>query len=173
MSETPQEYIARILSYQQGKVPIKILASTSKAMTKLIRGKSAAQLKKRLQPEKWSVAEIIAHLADTELVFGFRVRLALGQNGVTIQAFDQDAWADFGEYGKTNAKESLATFTILREHNLRMLKGLPKEMWENFGMHTERGKENVTRMSEMFAGHDLNHLIQIEKILKRKKQPQT
>jgi hypothetical protein len=169
MNETPQEYIARILSYQQGKVPMKLLGSTSKAIAKLIRGKSAAQMKKRPQPDKWSVAEIIAHLTDTELVFGFRVRLALGQSGVTIQAFDQDVWADFGRYGKSNPKESLATFAALRAHNLRMLKGLPKEMWENYGMHTERGKETVTRMSEMFAGHDLNHLMQIERILKIKK----
>jgi hypothetical protein len=169
MNETPQEYIARILSYQQDKVPMKILALTSKAMTKLIRGKPASQLKKRPQPDKWSVAEIIAHLADTELVFGFRVRLALGQSGVTIQAFDQDVWADIGQYGKTNPKESLATFVALRAHNLRMLKGLPKEMWEHYGMHTERGKETITRMCEMFAGHDLNHLMQIERIVKRKK----
>ncbi len=168
MNETPQEYIARILGYQQGNVPMKILAATPKKLASLIRGKSAAQLKKRPQADNWSVTEIIAHLADSELVFGFRVRLVLGQSGVTIQAFDQDEWADFGKYGKTNPKESLATFSTLRAHNLRMLKGLPKEMWENFGMHTERGKESVTRMSEMFAGHDINHLMQIEKILKKK-----
>ena len=169
MNETPQEYISRILGYQNGKVPMKILAATPKTIASLIRGKSAALLKKRPQPDKWSAAEIIAHLADTDLVFGFRLRLALGQSGVTIQAFDQEVWADFGKYSKTNPKESLATLTALRGHNLRMLKNLPKEMWENFGMHTERGKETITRMSEMFAGHDINHLMQIERIVKKKK----
>ena len=117
---------------------------------------------------KWSVVEILAHLADTELVAGFRLRLILGENGITIQAFDQNIWAENFNYRQRDPKKSLEVFRILRENNLALLASLPKSMWENFGMHTERGKETVTRMTEMFAGHDLNHLAQIERIVKRK-----
>jgi hypothetical protein len=71
-------------------------------------------------------------------------------------------------YRKRDPKKSLEAFRALRENNLALLTSLPKPMWDNFGMHTERGKETVTRISEMFAGHDINHLRQIEKIVARK-----
>jgi hypothetical protein len=168
MQETPQQYITRILSYQEGKDPLKIQRATAKKIERLIKGVSKKKLMTRPEPGKWSVAEILAHLADTELVAGFRLRLILGENGVTIQAFDQDIWAEKLEYRKRDPKKSLAAFRSFREHNLTTIKSIPKPMWENYGMHAERGKESVTRIVHMFAGHDLNHLGQIERILKRK-----
>ena len=168
MQETAQQYITRILSYQAGQDPLKIQQSTVKKIERLIKGVAKKKLMTRSEPTKWSVAEILAHLADTELVGGFRMRLILGENGVTVQAFNQDTWADKFQYGKRDPKKSLDEFRSLREKNLALLKSLPKPMWENYGMHTERGQESVDRMVHMFAGHDLNHLGQIEKILKRK-----
>lgn len=151
MQETPQEYITRILGYQAGKRPLKVQQATVKKIERLIKGVPKKKLMTRPEPGKWSVAEILAHLADTELVAGFRIRLILGANGATIQAFDQDVWAEKLNYTNRDPKKSL-----------------PKTMWDNFGMHTERGKETVTRISEMFAGHDINHTRQIERIVARK-----
>ena len=168
MKETPQEYTARILSYQEGQEPLKIQQATAKKIERLIKGVPKKKLMTRPEPSKWSVAEIIAHLADTELVGGFRMRLMLGENGVAIQAFDQDVWAEKFEYRNRDPKTSLAAFRALRENNIAFLKSIPKAMWNNYGMHSERGKESVTRVVQMFAGHDLNHLGQIERILKRK-----
>lgn len=82
------------------------------------------------------------------------------------QAFDQDAWAETFDYSKCDPKVSLETFRVLRENNLRMLKALPKDLWDNYGMHQERGKESISHIVAMFAGHDLNHLGQIERIVK-------
>jgi hypothetical protein len=109
-------------------------------------------------------------LADTELAGGWRMRMILSQNGVPLQAFDQDAWANTFNYLQRDSKASLETFRILRENNLALLKSVPKTLWENYGMHQERGKESVAHIVRMFAGHDLNHLEQIEKIVKESRR---
>ncbi len=169
MNETPQQYTDRILAYQQGQVPMKILGSTPLRLEKILRGRSPKQLRTRPKPDRWSAAEILAHLADAELVFGFRLRLILGSSGTTIQAYDQDVWAGYSDYPKQDPALSLAAFQSARRRNVALLKSIPETMWENFGMHSERGKETVTRLSEMMAGHDINHLQQIEGILRPKK----
>jgi hypothetical protein len=167
MHETPQQYTERILTYQRGSVPLDVLESTPRKLAKLLRAVPKRKLAKRPAPDRWSVAEILAHLADSELVFGFRLRLTIGSNGTPIQAFDQDVWSEFSRYPTQNPGESFDAYRVLRKRNIALLRTIPKELWENFGMHTERGKETVTRMTEMMAGHDINHATQIEAMLKR------
>jgi len=167
MQETPQQYIQRILGHVTDKDPIRIQQETAKQLQKLIKPLSKKRLSQRPEPDKWSIAEILAHLADAELAGGWRMRLIAGHDGVPVQAFDQDIWAKTFDYANRDPKESLQTFRVLRENNLRMLKSLPKNVWENHGMHSERGKETITHIVRMFAGHDLNHMAQIEKIAKR------
>jgi hypothetical protein len=164
MPETPQQYIARTLGYVEGKNPLRIQQSTPQKLVKLTKGLDKKRLTERPEPGKWSIAEILAHLADTELVAGWRMRLILSQNGTPIQAFDQDVWATRFNYRRRDSKASLQTFTVLRENNLALLKSVPKTLWENYGMHQERGKESVAHIVRMFAGHDLNHLRQVEQI---------
>jgi hypothetical protein len=123
-------------------------------------------LTRRPGPGKWSIAEILAHLADAELVVGYRLRLILASNGTAIQAFDQDAWAETFSYNRRDPKTSLETFRTLRQNNLRLLTSVPRRLWENYGQHSERGKETVDHVMRMMAGHDLNHLQQLEKIAK-------
>ena len=127
----------------------------------------------RSEPGKWSIAEIIAHLADAEIVASWRMRSVIGENGITIQPFDQDAWASVFEYRERDAKRSLELFRVLRENNLAMLKEIPRETWENYGMHLERGKESIAHLVRMFAGHDTNHVLQIERIVKQLKSSKT
>lgn len=170
MAETTQQYISRILSYLEGKKPVSVLAATPKRLTKLLKKAPPSKLRRRPTPDKWSVAEILAHLADSEVVYGLRLRLVFAQNGVPIQGTDQNVWAEIFRYGKANPKEALATFVSLRSWNLRMLRLTPMELWKNSGVHTERGEESVERMLEMFAGHDINHMKQIEAILRGKQK---
>ncbi|HYS22766.1 MAG TPA: DinB family protein, partial [Candidatus Eisenbacteria bacterium] len=89
MKETPQDYTKRILGNVEGQNPLKILAGTSKKLDRLIKGVPASKLRKRPAPEKWSVAEILAHLADVEIAVGWRLRQILGAPGTPIQAYDQ------------------------------------------------------------------------------------
>lgn len=166
MQETPQQYITRILGYQQGKKPLAVLWATAGKIEKLLKKARSVSLKKRPEPDKWSAGEVLAHLADSELVFSFRLRLVLGSNGTPVQAFDQDVWAKYTQYPKLKPLESFERFKVLRGANVRLLKTIPKEMWDYYGMHSERGREDVVRMTEMFAGHDINHVKQLEGMLK-------
>ena len=166
MQETPQQYTQRITGYMQGKEPLQVQGETAKKLAKLIKPLSKKQLSVRPEPGKWSIAEILAHLVDAEIVGSWRMRLIIGSDGVPIQAFDQDVWAETFDYAGCDPKVSLEIFRVLRENNLRMLKALPKKLWENHGMHSERGRETVAHLVRMFAGHDLNHLEQVERIAK-------
>ncbi len=172
MQETAQQYIARMLGLIGEKSPLKVQQATAKKLTAAIKGLDKKRLNKRPAPDKWSITEILAHLADAELVGSWRMRIVLGQNGAPLHAFDQDVWASIFKYQKSDAKRSLETFRLLRENNLAMLKKMPKELWENYGQHTERGQEKISHIVRMFAAHDLNHLGQVEEIAKasRKKR---
>jgi hypothetical protein len=165
MQETAAQYKRRILGYQKGKNPVSVLASTPRKISALLRGASTRKLRWKPEQDRWSASEILAHLADTELTFGFRMRLVLGSNGTRIQAFDQDVWATNFQYERQDPRASFDAYRAGREHNLRLLRLLPPGMWNYYGMHEERGKETISRMTEMMAGHDLNHLRQIAKLL--------
>jgi hypothetical protein len=165
MKETVQQYIQRISGYAEGKQPLAVQGATAKKLERLIKGVSTAKLRKRPAPDKWSVSEILAHLADAETVASFRMRLILGAPGTPIAAFDQDAWVTSGHYDKRDPRKSLELFRALREANLALLKSLTPEQWKDYGMHVERGQETIEHIVRMFAGHDINHLQQAERIL--------
>jgi hypothetical protein len=169
MSETPQQYSERIMKMIEGKDPFKTQSATSKKLESLVKGAPPSKLRKRPAPDKWSIAEIIAHLADTEIVIGWRVRSILAAPGTPIQAFDQDAWAAAGNYAKRDPRKSIEQFRAVRDANLALYKSLSPDQWKHFGMHAERGEENLTRILRMMAGHDVNHISQIEQILLKKK----
>jgi len=164
MQETAQQYTQRLIGHVEGKDAIKMQKASVARMKKAIQGLTPKQWKWKPEPGKWSIAEIVAHLADSEVVTSWRLRSIIGQDGVTIQAYDQDAWAAAFAYGKRDPKLSLEVFRVLRDNNLAMLKTLPREAWENHGMHQERGKETVAHLVRMIAGHDTNHVLQIEGI---------
>ena len=149
----------------EGKDPLKTQATTAKKLDQLVKRAPASKLRKRPAPEKWSVAEILAHLADTEIVVGWRIRSILGAPGTPIQAFDQDAWAAAGNYAKRDPRKSIEQFRAVRDANLALYKSLAPEQWKHHGMHAERGEETLERILHMMAGHDINHILQIERIL--------
>ncbi len=167
MPETPQEYTQRMLNHSQGKDPLRLQQAAPRKFAALAKGLSKKQLSRRPAPGKWSIAEILAHMADAELVIGYRIRLILADNGTVIQAFNQDACAETFGYSRCDPKVSLETFRLLRENNLRLLSSVPKQALKNYGEHSERGRETVDHIVKMIAGHDLNHLQQVEKIAKQ------
>ena len=169
MQETAEQYINRILGYVEGQDAIKVQRTTAGKLKKLTARLTPTQLKWRSEPTKWSIAEIIAHLADVEIVASWRMRSVIGENGITIQPFDQDQWASVFKYRNRNARRSLEVFRVLRENNLALLKEIAPEVWDHYGMHLERGKESIAHLARMFAGHDTNHLLQIERILRQLK----
>ena len=170
MNETAQQYTQRILGYVEGKRPLEVQAATAEKLERLIKNVPASKLRKRPAVDKWSVSEIVAHLADAEIVTGFRVRLILGAPGAPIAAYDQNSWVTSGHYEKRHPRKSVEQFRVLREANLALLESLVPGQWKHYGIHAERGQETIELMVRMAAGHDINHLQQIERILPAKRK---
>jgi hypothetical protein len=158
-----------MLGNAEGVDALKVQAGTAKKLARLIKGVAPSKLRKRPTPDKWSVTEILAHLADAEIARSWRIRQILAAPGTSLQAFDQDAWAMACHYNKHDARKSVELFRILRDANLALLKTLGPEQWKHHGMHEERGQETIEHISRMVAGHDINHTKQVERIVGAKK----
>jgi len=170
MNETAQQYIQRMTAHVEGKQPLAVLAATAKKLERLIKGVSTSKLRKRPAADKWSASDIVAHLGDAEIVIGFRMRLILGAPGTPIAAYDQNSWVTSGHYEKRDPRKSVEQFSAVREANLALLKSLTPAQWKQYGMHSERGQETIEQIVRMTAGHDINHLQQIERILPGKRK---
>ena len=166
MPETLQEYLERLQSYLGNRDPLKVQAATAKKLEQLMKRVPRRKLMQRPAPGKWSIGEIVAHLADDELVGAYRIRKILEDPGTAIQSFDQDKWAATGKYARCDPKKSLELFRALRQANLTLLKSLDKPQWQQHGVHAERGVESIAAITKHFACHDLNHLKQIETMLR-------
>ena len=118
--------------------------------------------KRALGPGKWTAREIVCHLADCEIAFAFRLRQALAEPNHTIQPFDQDAWARI--YGSLDAERAIETFSALRKWNVELLTRMPKDAHSKPLRHPERGEMTFQTLVETMAGHDINHLRQLEKL---------
>ena len=167
MTETPEEYRARLAGYLEGRDPLALQEATLQALARLVEGVDAERLRRRPGPGRWSVVEILAHLAEDELVTSWRYRQMIEHDGSSLAGFDQDLWARLGDYASWTARDALATFRLLREANLRMLRALSPEEWERGGKHEERGPLTVRDLARHMAAHDVNHVKQIEALLGR------
>jgi hypothetical protein len=167
VAETFREYVYRILSYVEGRDPRQILERTPAALARRIAGVSRRRLTARPRPGKWSAREILAHLSETELLWGCRMRLILGQNGVPLVGMDQDVWAR--RYRSVDPRRALATFIAIRRANLELLRHLRGEDLERWGVHSQFGRLTVPRILALIAGHDINHTRQIDAILAKRK----
>ncbi|MGZ8868796.1 MAG: DinB family protein [Thermoanaerobaculia bacterium] len=165
MSESFDDYKQRLLGYLGDRDPIDVLGATAKDLRAPVVGKDEAVLRASPSPGKWSVAQIAAHLADDEIVLGWRLRAVLADSGCEIAGFDQATWANTMRYAEIPAATSLERFDQMRAWNLDLLRGLRPEEWERYGIHSERGRESVRDMARLYAGHDLNHTLQIARIV--------
>lgn len=163
MPETIEQYKQRILGYVKSDEPLEILKTTVQRIEAALNGTSSERLQVK-EDDKWSAAEILAHYAEGEIVFGYRVRIVLSSNGIPIQAYNQDIFMKNASYLVARPEMALALFRNLRRTNIELLKSLTPVQWENYGIHSERGKESIRDMVRMYAGHDLNHLQQLERL---------
>ena len=115
-------------------------------------------------PGKWSVRQIVAHLADAELVGAHRFRQVLAEENPTIIAFDQDAWTRNLDYARRKPKQSLETFRRLRAENYDLLKDQPESAYERTGNHTVNGRMSLRQMLEGYAQHAESHARQLQEI---------
>jgi hypothetical protein len=153
-------YIERILSYLGNQDPIAVLQQTPSKLENLL--ESLTDFEVSYEEGKWTAREILAHMADVELLMGYRLRQAVSEPSYVIQVMDQDTWAK--RYKKLEPSLSVETFRALRSWNLALFSTFGLEDWNKETMHPERGKETVDLMVSFLAGHDLNHLRQLEQI---------
>jgi tRNA-binding protein len=165
VTETFAEYSARLMSYAADTEPRDVLATTAARIGALIAGRSADDLRWSPSPGRWSIAQIVTHLSDAEIVAAYRFRMILAHPGTPIQAFDQNDWAREMHYESRDAHASLALFTAVRRSLLSLVRSLADDQLDRYGMHAERGQESVRALISLYAGHDLNHLGQIERLL--------
>jgi DinB superfamily len=161
------EYLARVRNYAEGKDPLALQKETPTILQHLIAGASADQVTRPPAPGKWSVGEILAHLAEDEIATAWRYRQMVEHNGIELPGFDQDLWSRLGDYASRSPEESLELFRLLRQANLQFLGQLSPEQWECYGIHAERGRITVRDLAAHMAGHDANHVEQIRNILGR------
>ena len=157
-------YVAAVLDLLGDRDPAAVLRETPAALRRAIDGLSPAQLKQPEREGKWSVGQVLRHLADSEVVWGWRLRLILAQERPTLTGYDQDAWAARLRYDEADPAESLQVFEVMRRDNLRAIGGAAPGDLQRVGVHSERGDESLEHLHRLYAGHDLLHLRQIERI---------
>src|SRR5688500_14004876 len=163
--ETPQQYIARLLANVENKDAWMVLESTPSRLRDLTAGRRREEITRQPAPGRWSVLEIVTHLADAEVVGAWRFRSVLAADGAPLQAFDQNVWAAAFRYPDSDLAESLDLFQANRRATLSLLRRVDPALHSHHGVHAERGRETITHLIRLYAGHDLNHLAQIEQLL--------
>lgn len=113
---------------------------------------------------KWSVRMIVCHLADAEVAAAMRVRQIVAEDNPTLQAWDQDLWAERLSYGKRKISDALETFRRVRADNYELLKDLPEDAFSRAGTHTGRGKITLLDLVQSIAQHPEGHARQIQTV---------
>jgi uncharacterized damage-inducible protein DinB len=143
--------------------PHDVLEKTGITIARLIRNSDAGQLTRAPAPGKWSIRDILCHLADTEITFAFRLRQTVAETHHVIQPFDQEDWSR--SYGTLEAHDALDAFTAIRRWNLLFIRAVGAAAESKPVLHPERGEMTFRTIIETMGGHDINHLRQIEKLV--------
>ena len=143
--------------------PHDVLDMTAVTIARLLLRSDAAALTRSPAPGKWSIRDILCHLADTEIAFGFRLRQTVAETHHLIQPFDQDSWAS--AFAKLDAREALDAFTAVRHWNMLFIRAVGPAAESKTVRHPERGDMTFRTIVETMAGHDINHLRQIENLV--------
>jgi hypothetical protein len=160
-----QQYVHALLDVLADRDPLAVMDELVPWLDARTRGLDDPRLRRPEQPGKWSVMEVIHHLADSELVNGYRVRMILTQDNPPIQGYDQDAWARELGYRAAPLPAVMAQLASLRAANLRLYRSLPAAQLARTGLHSERGPESVGHLIRLLGAHDLVHRRQIDRIL--------
>ena len=162
--EHADAYIAAILEVLGETDPLDVLQATPASFARAVDGLSPAELRAPEKPGKWSVQQVLAHMADSEVVWSWRLRMVLAHDRPPLTGYDQDLWAEHLGYEDADSRLSLRVFTTLRERNLELLRRAGPEDLRRVGVHEERGDESVQHMMRLYAGHDVVHTRQLERI---------
>lgn len=158
------EYIAALLELLGDRDPLTVQAELPDAVRELTAGLSGEELGRLEEPGKWSILQVVEHLADQELVNGFRLRSIVAEDEPPLRGYDQDLWARRLRYGSAGLEPVLDELRALRARNLRLYRSLSEAELDRVGLHDERGPESARRLRALTAAHDLLHRRQIARI---------
>jgi hypothetical protein len=136
-----------------------------KELATAVSGLPEQTLRYKPSPEKWCVLEVLGHLADVEIIYGYRLRQMLTDTKPVIAPIDQDAWARNLNYLNSPPMELVAFYALARHHNLRLLRSLKASDLAKSAFHPEMQREmTVAELIERMGGHGAAHLQQIERL---------
>jgi hypothetical protein len=159
-----QAYISALFRALGSRDPLEVLAEMPIALRQAVAGLTPVQDATPERPGKWSVRQVVQHLADSDLVGGFRFRMILAHDAPELPGYDQDLWAERLHYQESDLETALQEFATLRNANLRLLRRATPGDLRRVMRHSERGDEPLSQLLPMHAGHDLVHLAQIRRI---------
>lgn len=116
-------------------------------------------------PDRWSVHEILVHLADSEANSYIRARRFVAEPGQTVMAYDQDAWAKKLDYHAQSTDEAIALFRALRKSTYNFIRALPDAAWSHTVQHPESGTMTFDRWLDIYDRHTPGHIAQMQKNL--------
>ena len=148
----------------RGTGPLAVVGATPGRLGALFGTLGAAAAERSPAPGKWSARQILCHLADCEVAFAFRLRQAVAEARHVIQPFDQDAWARVYGSNALDVASALEAYSALRKWNVKFIESVPPGTMAKTLNHPERGDMTFRVVVETMAGHDLNHLQQIQRI---------
>lgn len=157
-------YTASLLDALGDAEPFAVQRELVRALEQAVAGISAEDLRRPEREGKWSILQVIQHLTDNELVYGYRIRMMLTHDKPEMQRYDRDAWATKLRYHDAPVTEVLFELGALRRRNIRLLEALTPDELDRVGVHAERGEESIRTFISLIAGHDLLHRRQIERI---------
>jgi DinB family protein len=158
-------YVRALLDLLGPQDPIEVLGQLLRWLDQRIRGRAEPVLRRPEKPGKWSAIEVIQHLADSDMVAGFRIRMVLTEDRPALQGYDQDRWASEFHYREVALAQALDQLRGLRTANLELWRNLTAAQLERVGLHSERGPESAGHILRLMAAHDLVHRRQIDRIL--------
>lgn len=158
-------YVRALLDLLGPRDPLGVMAELLPWLDQRLRGLPESSLRRPESAGKWSVIQVIQHLADSDLVAGYRIKMVLSEDRPRLQGYDQDRWASEFHYQQTPLTLALSQLTALRASNLHFWNQLTPQQLERVGIHAERGPESAGHILRLMAGHDLVHRRQIDRIL--------
>lgn len=164
--DTASAYVSALLALLGEADPLAVLPETPSRLQDLIAGRPDEVLRRPEGEGKWAAVEILQHLADAEVAWAWRLRMVLTHDRAELTGYDQDRWATRLRYRQADPSLAIEQFRILRRSNLRLLDRMEPADLDRVGLHAERGEESLRHMLRLYAGHDLVHLGQLERVLR-------
>jgi hypothetical protein len=163
-ASNPSAYVESRLALVEGRDTVALLEDAPSRIASVLEGVTEEAARRPKAPGAWSILQVLRHLADSEIVYGYRLRQIVASDRPAIAGYDQEDWAGTLEYHRGTVADALEDYASARRGTVRFLRSLPEAAWERVGLHSERGEESVRRTVALLAAHDIGHEQQIGRV---------